>query len=206
MGMFDSLMIEVEGRELEIQTKRFDRVLASYRPGDWIGGAMPGVRVYFDRLDLDDEGKLVYRADDSPTRTLTLFIVLVQGVFVEYHLRDGALDPAAIQVILMDLRERWRDSARVQEFLVGALRAKQTRIAALEHRLARIQSVMATIQRMQAGEAIGGKLGLLHEEERKLAAGEDPLAVIAWVLSDEHGHPWLWQGETTPDPLDEYRL
>ena len=31
MGMFDSLYIELDGREQEIQTKRFDCVLNHYR-------------------------------------------------------------------------------------------------------------------------------------------------------------------------------
>ena len=49
MGMFDSLYIELDGREQEIQTKRFDCILNNYRLGDWIAGSLPGVRVYFDR-------------------------------------------------------------------------------------------------------------------------------------------------------------
>jgi len=34
MGMFDSLYIELDGREQAIQTKRFDCVLGEYRLGD----------------------------------------------------------------------------------------------------------------------------------------------------------------------------
>ena len=57
MGMFDSLYIELDGREQEIQTKRFDCILNNYRLGDWIAGSLPGVRVYFDSLWLDGTGK-----------------------------------------------------------------------------------------------------------------------------------------------------
>ena len=57
MGMFDSLNIEIDGYELQLQTKRFDSGLASYRLGDWVAGCMPGVRVYFYPLWLNDEGK-----------------------------------------------------------------------------------------------------------------------------------------------------
>ncbi|HRP97809.1 MAG TPA: hypothetical protein PL143_16330 [Rhodocyclaceae bacterium] len=83
MGMFDSLIVDLDGRDLEVQTKRFDCVLGRYRVGDWVQGAPPGVRVYFDRLDLDDAGRLVYGANALAAQSLTLFIVLVQGVFVD---------------------------------------------------------------------------------------------------------------------------
>lgn len=206
MGMFDSLLIELDGREQEIQTKRFDCVLARYRIGDWIGGVLPGVRVYFDRLDLDGNGRRVYGADAAVIRSLTLFIVLVQGVFVEYQLREGALAADAISAILCELRERWRDSARVQEFLVETLRSRQQRIATLEGQIGRIRSIVDDVRRLQAGENIGGVLGPFREEEHRLVAGEDPLAVIAWVLGDEQEESGLWRGDTVPDPLDEYRL
>ena len=99
MGMFDSLSIELDGREIAIQTKRFDCALEHYRVGDWIGGAPPGVRVYFDVLRLDAEGRQDYRTDAEPARTLTLFFVLAYGVFVEYQVRDGALAAAAIAAV-----------------------------------------------------------------------------------------------------------
>jgi hypothetical protein len=60
MGMFDSLYIEVDGREQELQSKRFDCCLNNYRVGDWIAGGPPGVRVYFDHLWLDGAGRQVY--------------------------------------------------------------------------------------------------------------------------------------------------
>ena len=59
MGMFDSLYIDLDGREQELQSKHFDGGLNHYRLGDWIAGSLPGVRVYFDRLWLDGAGKQV---------------------------------------------------------------------------------------------------------------------------------------------------
>ena len=47
MGMFDSLDIVLDDREIEVQTKRFDGALTRYRPGDCGDGPTPGVRVYF---------------------------------------------------------------------------------------------------------------------------------------------------------------
>jgi len=206
MGMFDSLYIELDGRGLEIQTKRFDCALEHYRVGDWIGGAPPGIRVYFDVLHLDAKGAPVYRAGAEPAHTLTLFFVLAHAVFVEYLVRDGELATDAIERTLAELRERWSDSARLLGFLAEALRAKQQEVARLKARLARVSSVVDSTRRLRAGETLGGVLGLIHEEDRRLAEGEDPLEVVGWVLGDENSGWGPWGVGTRADPLDEYRL
>ena len=206
MGMFDSLYIELEGRELEIQTKRFDCGLDHYRVGDWIGGAPPGILVYFDVLHLDAKGAPVYNPAAERTRTLTLFFVFAHGVFVEYQSQDGELAAEAIKRVLMELRERWSDSARLVGFLVEALHAKQQESARLRARLARVLSVIESARRLRAGETLGGVLGLIHEEDRRLADGDDPLEVVASVLDDETSGWGLWGEGTRVDPLDEYRL
>ncbi|MCK7579554.1 MAG: hypothetical protein MZV65_30155 [Chromatiales bacterium] len=69
--MFDSLVVEHNGRTLDVQTKRFDCLLYNYRVGDWICGAPPGVVAYFDILRLDADGQRVYglkRPRSRPTR------------------------------------------------------------------------------------------------------------------------------------------
>lgn len=204
MGMFDSLHIELDGREQELQSKRFDCGLNNYRLGDWIAGSLPGVRVYFDRLWLDGAGKQVYQEADCVRKT-TVFVVLAQGVFVDYQSHEGEPAAGAIEPVLRELRERWSDSARLQGFLVETLRTRQQRIASLEHRLGRVQSIIASARRLKAGESLDGIFGLLHEEDRKLAAGEYPLDVIAWALSDE-APSGFWGNGTNLDPLEEYRL
>jgi len=206
MGMFDSLYVELDGRELEFQTKRFDCALDRYRLGDWIGGAPPGIRVYFDVLHLDAKGAHVYGSAAEPARTLTLFFALAHGVFVEYQIRDGELPAEAIERALRELRERWSDSARLLGFLADALREKQQEGARLRARLARVASVIESARRLRAGETLKGVLGLIHEEDRRLADGEDPLEVLAWVLGDETAVWGLWGEGTRADPLDEYRL
>ena len=175
MGMFDSFYIELDGREQEIQSKRFDCCLDHYRLGDWVSGSLPGVRVYFDSLWLDATGRQVYRADADGVRKTTVFIVLAHGVFVEYQIHEGELANESIEPVLRELRERWSDSARFQGFLVETLRIRQQRIASLEHRLGRVKSIIANARRLQAGESLGGRIGLFHEEDKKLAAGEEPL-------------------------------
>ena len=204
MGLFDSLYVELDGREQEIQTKRFDCGLAVYRVGDWVSGSLPGVRVYFDSLWLDGTGKHVYQEADGLRKT-TVFVVLAQGVFVDYQIHEGELAGGAIEPVLRELRARWSDSARLQGFLVETLRSRQQRMAALEHRLGRVRSILASARRLRAGEPLGGLLGWLREEDQKLAAGEDPLDVIAWSLSDE-APSGFWGNGDNLDPLEEYRL
>ncbi len=206
MGMFDSLYIELDGRELQLQTKRFDNVLADYRLGDWIGGCLPGVRVYFNHLWLDDNGRQVYGTERDCALKKTVFVVMVQGVFVDYQIYENQLDAEAIEPILNQLRERWSDSARVRDFLVEALHTRQQRLALLERRLGRIRSIIASARRLKAGEILNDRFELLHEENKKLAAGEDPIEVIAWALGDDTPEAWLSGDGTPPDPLDEHRL
>ncbi len=206
MGMFDSLYIELDGRELELQTKLFDKSLSVYRVGDWVAGASPGVRVYFDHLWLDDAGRQVYSAERGGTRQKTVFVVLVQGVFVNYQIHEGELAAQTIEPILHQLQEHWSDSARVRDFLVETLRIQQQRFAALDGRLCRIRSIIATARRLKAGETLNHTFELLHEENKRLAAGEDPFEVIAWALEDDVEKGWSCEDRMPPDPLYEHRL
>ena len=100
-------------------------------------------------------------------------------------------------------RARW---SGLQGFLVETLRTRQQRIASLEQQLGRVQSIIASARRLKGGESLDGIFGLLHEEDRRLAAGEEPLDVIAWALSDEGARGWFGGNGTDPDPLEEYRL
>ncbi len=206
MGMFDSFYIEVDGHEQELQSKRFDCVLSHYRLGDGVSGSLPGVRVYFDRLCLGGDGKQVYRAEDDCASKTTVFIVLVQGVFVDFQVHKDELAADAINLVLGELRERWSDSARFQGFMVDILRTQQQQIASLENRLGRVQAIITNYRRLKAGEKLEGILGFMREEDRKLSAGEEPLEVIAWALSDEATSDGLWRSGSNPDPLAEYLL
>jgi len=206
MGMFDSLNIELDGRELEIQTKRFDCMLETYRPGDWIDGANPGITVYFDMLHLDADGKLVYREDGVRVRTLTLFVVIAQGVFVDYQLCDGESTPDVIIQRVRQLREQWRDSARLQSVLVEALQTKQEQIRLLQARLRRAAAVIDSARRLRAGDPLDGIFDRFHEETQRLAKGEDPLEVVAWVLANQEADSEVLRDNARSDPLAEYRL
>jgi hypothetical protein len=197
----------LDGRETEVQTKRFDCAFATYRLGDCIDGAAPGVRVYFDERDLDASGNRVYGRSDEATRSLTLFVVLAHGVFVEYSVSEGRLEPPAIQERIAQLRERWSDSARLVDFLVGIVRDKQQVIAQLKGCINRATATIASARSLRAGEELKGLFGRVHEEDQRLTRGDDPLDVVEWALgSDEL--PWGWRSGAgaSADPLADYRL
>lgn len=206
MGMFDTLMIELDGRELEIQTKRFDCILETYRTGDWIAGAAPGIRVYFDILQLDADGKLVYRTDGIQTRTLTLFVVVAHGVFVAYQLCNDKLTSEIIEQKIRQLQDEWRDSARLQSVLVDALQTKQEQIRLLQARLRRAATVIDSARRLRNGDPLNKVFDRLHEETQRLIEGEDPLEVVASVLANEEADSGLLRDHVDADPLADYRL
>lgn len=207
MGMFDSLSIAIDGQETEVQTKRFDCCLGCYRIGDCVDGASPGVRVYFDELDIDQNGRLVYGRTEDAARSLTLFVVLIQGVFAEYSLDEGRLQPKAIEQRIGELRERWTDSARAIDFLVGVVMNKQQRIAALEGRIAHASRALATTRRLRAGEELKHPFGWARETDERLARGDDPLDVVEWALGDGEATLDFCSGRgASADPLEDYRL
>ena len=93
MGMFDSFYVEVDGRELELQSKRFECGLSVYRLGDFVAGCLPGVRVFFETLFLDGNGKPMYGAERESGLQKTVFIAMAERVFVDYQVLEGELAP-----------------------------------------------------------------------------------------------------------------
>jgi hypothetical protein len=206
MGMFDSFFVEVDGRELELQSKRFESVLGQYRSGDFVAGCLPGVRVFFESLFLDQNGNPMYGADRETGLKKTVFIILVEGVFVDHQVHDGELSTDGILATLRQLQARWNDSARVLAFMSDALRQRQHRIAELERRLGRAKSIIATARRLRAGETLDNRFDLIWEENKKLAAGDDPLEVMAWALEQKDARGWTFSEGALADPLEEFRL
>ena len=206
MGLFDSFYVEVDGREVEVQSKRFECGLGHYRPGDFVAGCLPGVRIFFESLSLNDKGQPIYGAERQNGRPRTVFIALAEGVFVEHQVHAGELSTEEILSTLRQLQARWSDSARVLAFMGDTLRRRQSRIAALERRLGRVESIIATARRLRAGETLNNRFELIREENQKLAAGEDPLEVVAWSLEQGDAEDWPSSGGMLADPLSEFRL
>lgn len=206
MGMFDSLILEAKGQRLAIQSKRFARMLAEYNVGDSIEGAEPGVRVYFHHCKLDESGRLVYGADARVAISLTIFVVVAHGVFVEYQVIESTLPDEAVKNTLQGLRERWQDTARMQDLLIESLREKQAYIAQLNAQLQRVRSVLSYAAQLKTEGHIDNRFLLLHEEIKRLADGEDPLAVLDWLLNCKTEQPGVWQCDPRVGELDEFQL
>lgn len=204
--MFDSLRVEHNGHTLDVQTKRFECLLYNYRVGDWICGAPPGVVAYFDILRIDEEGQLVYGPKEASVPAYTLLAVLAHGVFVDYAIRDGEMEPEAIAQALMQRRETWQDSARLLGFFVEQVRLKQQRLLNYAGVLRTAQMAIEHVQERRAGRRPERDFwGSFHPEIKRLDDGEDPLEVIASILAHpESDRPLL--NDPPPDPLADYRL
>jgi len=59
MGRFDSLIIDIEGIPVELQSQLFDQTLESYQLGHIVAGAPAGIRVYFYTIWLDAKNNMV---------------------------------------------------------------------------------------------------------------------------------------------------
>ena len=204
MGMFDTLLIEIEDHPIELKTKRFDSVLEIYRTGDAVGGAPGGVSVFFDSLRVDAGYRLVWRDEDAEAaRAFTVFIVLVQGVFTDYEVVSGVVADVAAHIA--SLKEKWSDGVRLTARWVEFLETKQRENRQLQARLRRTVSVLDYAERLRSGEDLSNLRFLIkHEAEQRLDAGEDVLAVLRATLGDKSGtQEWI---ASRPDPLEEYRL
>jgi len=205
MGMFDSLMIEIDHHPVELQTKCFDNILGYYYPGDSIAGAPSGIHVYFDLIDLDNNGKQVYNESNS-VRSYTVFIVLAHGIFTTYTIKTGKLDNTSIEDKLNKLRKHWSDSGLLLLTWLDFLKNKQSTISVLNQKIHRAQSVIDDARKLQAGEDITSKhLFFTSNENKRLREGEDPLDVIESVLKNADPELFL-DLDTTDNPLEQYRL
>ena len=204
MGMFDSFYVEVEGKSIELQTKRFDRVLEHYRQGDVVGGAETGVRVYLDQIGFDAEGKHTW-SDDEQVRRLSIFLVIAHGVFVDYAVEEGAVAPEAALRRIRKLAARWEDSARLLNRLVLALSEKQARVGALTDRIRHAQAAITEARRIRAGEP-KGRLHFSHDYTQRLERGDDPLDVLEAVLGEDQPVLFVRGDPKEPDPLAPYLL
>lgn len=205
MGMFDSFIVEIEGREVELQTKRFDRFLQTCRVGSLMAGAPTGVRVYFDQIRLDDRGKPVYR-DEEPGETYTVFVVLANTVFVAYKAIKGALTDDVIEFQIAELKATWSDTFHLIDFLIRTLAEKQQGIAGLERRVSRALRLIDGARKTQAGETVS-HFPLRDKGLERIEKGDDPLDVIQSAL--QTGEPGWFEPDLIPgkkDPFADHRL
>ncbi|WP_201222196.1 hypothetical protein [Halochromatium roseum] len=205
MGMFDSFLVPLGNREVEAQTKRFDCVLKTYRVGDLVSGAAPGLRVYFDQRRIDEDGRFVYRETESPTEDWTLFFVLANGVLVDTDAVAGTLGEELILQRIRTLNEIWQDSARLLERLTTFIAEKQKRIDRMNSSINAVRHVIRDTRRLRQGDDLSGPFSLIHESSRRLKQGDDPLDVIESVLGEDHRF-FYSDPEVPTDRLADYRL
>ncbi len=205
MGMFDSFMVEIEDKTIELQTKHFDSVLEHYRVGDVVGGAPGGIRVYLDTVGLDAEGKHVWR-DEEMAKRWTVLLALAHGVFVDYEVEAGALDTETALRRIREVQEKWEDSARLLNRLILALSEKQARVDDLHGRINHARNAIAETRRLRAGDDDKDRRFRFHEYIKRLDQGDDPLDVVEWTLSEKHSGWFVRSGPDERNPLEPYLL
>ena len=205
MGMFDALMIEIDDHPVELQTKHFDNILGHYHLGDKISGAPSGVSVYYDLVDIDDKGKQTYN-DEEKSKSYTVFIVLVYGVFTDYTVESDKLDSPNIEAQIKTYRKHWGDSSHILLAWLAFICNKQKNIGLLNRQLHDVQKVINYSRKLEAGEDMSKKhLFFETKETKRLQKGEDPLTIIESVLNNKD--PELLFGiRAFDDPLQSCRL
>ena len=204
MGMFDALMIEIDDHPVELQTKNFDNILGNYYPGDSISGAPSGIHVYYDTVNLDNDGKHIYNAEKT-VKSYTVFVVLAHSVFTAYTIEEGKLDDSEIEFHLKNLDKYWNDSSHILFSWLEFLKNKQKRISVLNRQVYDVQSVIDYSRKLEAGEDLAKQPLFFKTIETKLIEGEDVLDVIESALNNKNPE-FLLGINSTDKPLQQHRL
>ncbi len=206
MGMFDTLRIDIDGKPVDLQSKRFDQTLRTYRVGDAIAGARAGVQVYFDVCWLDTRYHRVFAAGEAQN-VFTVFVILAHGIFVDFEVASGELDEAGISIRIDALRERWTDSARLIERLSGFVRRHQMKAEQLQHQIRRIQTVLEDKGPPATAKRPRIDLRSVNPDLKRLDQGEPLADVIAAILGDTRSREiWQTEFEAPGSSLEEQRL
>ncbi len=206
MGMFDSLLVEINGKGVELQTKRFYQNLNRYQLGSVIKGAQPGISVYIDTVYLDQQGKQLYiKAED--TSIYTVFVVIAHGVFVDYEVVEEEMSYSCLQKEMKRLKDKWLDTARLLEFFVAVLTESQDKSKALQGKIANSLNIIEKAKQLRAGQEVSEFLDL-DKSVSRLKQGEDPLKMVESILEGGKEEIDIWSEEEgfSSDPLQPYRL
>jgi hypothetical protein len=121
MGMFDSFVVKHNNTLHEVQTKRFENVLDTWRIGDVINQPSFGVQVLYELAE-EVNGKLEYSfQEDADT---IIYLVIANGVYVESIVDQYTQDKNVAQTI-RELEESWLDTNRQITSFNTHLNAKQ---------------------------------------------------------------------------------
>lgn len=206
MGMFDSFLIDIDGRTHELQTKRFACELNTARLGEVLGGAPAGVQAYFHRGRLTEQGWLDYDVATEDC-TLVIYIVLVHGVFTACEIaRDGFEDTAVLQR-LAELKTHWSDSGRVLATWAEFIARSQAERNELH---GRIQSALSVIDYARAtrSDRTENKLrdAFKCEPEKRIDQGENIVDVVQACLRQEISSGFGPSSIRTTPEVDQFAL
>jgi len=138
--MFDSLMVEFRGKEYELQTKIFEKVLSSYCIGDIVKGAYPGSHAYLDILYLDDKGKQV--SSNDYTERFHIIISLAETVFCEYQVLPWVEDDKLLIEFLESARDKWKDPSLLIPIILESLRVSVQKAAFYQRHKVAVQRMI----------------------------------------------------------------
>ena len=184
--MFDSLYIEIDGREYEMQTKRFDCLLSHYRIGDFIHGGEIGVNIYFDTLMLDSQGKIIDAEDDIHVKK-TVFAVVCNAVYVDFLVTDHLATEQLRKPFKEKLTNTWQDTHRLINFITLQLAHQQNRIKHLTHLLNEMGRIAESGLHPEHIDTQKKRfLFQVSESQKRIAAGENPLQLIVECLEQKN--------------------
>ena len=121
MGMFDSFVVDYADATHDVQTKRFENALDTWRVGDVINQPSFGVQVLYELAE-EVDGKLEYAfPEDANT---IIYLVIANGVYVE-SVVDLYLQDTDVAQRIDNLEEKWQDTNRQITTFNTHLNAKQ---------------------------------------------------------------------------------
>ena len=207
MGMFDTLLIPFENETLELQSKRFDCMLQTYTQGDVVSGAACGIQIFFDEVDLDDTGKQCNHNSPS-SGTLTVFIILVDSVFLDSVLIEGRLQSDYILLKIDAIKQKWMDNALIHQKLIQAIMTRQSTIQILQTKIECALCAIRESRRLRNQPEQENRIDalLLSDETKRLMAGEDVMDVVESCLKNPQTLLFQPDIQLNTDPLQAYRL
>ncbi len=207
MGMFDTLLISFENETLELQSKRFDCILQTYTQGDVVSGAGSGIQIFYDEVDLDDTGKQCSH-NSSSSGTLTVFIILVDSVFLDSVLIEGKLQQDYILLKIEALKQKWMDSALIHQKLIQAIMTRQGTVQILRTKIERALYAIRESRRLRNQPEPEIRIDdlFLSDETKRLIAGEDVMDVVESCLTNPQTLLFQTDIQLNTDPLQAYRL
>jgi uncharacterized protein YoxC len=188
MGMFDSFIIQHEGVEREIQTKKFDNTLDRYQVGDVVFGAEPGIQIVHDYFYLDSEGEMTWE-DEKKEREIQVFLVIRFSVFMHYCWMEGAMTTEAIEKKVTTLQlEALSDSAKFELICIESIKQKTARI---QQQFRAIQSISSAVNATKMTDEELKKAFFVSDDDKRAQAGK-LVEVIEEIVSDFESDETSW--------------